>query len=258
MKIFKTAAIKVLQEEEGTPLHVKEITKRALKGGYLVSEGKTPEATMNALLIVDVNKNGEKSIFEKVGPSTFKLRHILKVEAGKLKLKGDDIKAKRTWSVSENISSKQKGDIAESRIAELLVLYGSESLSCYKPISDDDGIDIIAKKKKSTDSIYLQVKSRYGENSPVSFTSTVKTSAFMDHRNMAVVFCFFNTEEGDLSDYLWFVPANDFIAKANKLLNGTMLGFVAGMNKKEGNKWDQYLIEKKDLANEVIKYLNKK
>jgi hypothetical protein len=256
MKIFKTAAIKVL-EEAREALHVREITKRALKNGYLVSDGKTPEATMNALLVVDVNKNGEKSIFEKVGPATFKLRHILKAENGKFRLTGKEVKLKRTWSVSDNISSKQKGDIAESRIAELLVLYGSESLSCYKPISDDDGIDIIAKKKKSTDSIFLQVKSRYGEGFPVSFTATVKTSAFMDHKHMAVVFCFFNTEEGDLSDYLWFVPAGDFIKKANRLLGGTMLGFVAGMNKKESNKWDQYQIEKKDLANKVIGCLNR-
>ncbi len=258
MKVFKSAAIKVLQESKG-PLHAKEITKRALNKGYLVSDGKTPEATMNALLIVDTNKNGPRSVFEKTGPSTFKLRqaYTLKTGTGKFNLKGEDTKLKRTWSVSNNISSKQKGDIAESRIAELLVLYGSESLSCYKPISDDDGIDIIAKKKKSVDSIYLQVKSRYGESSPVSFTATVKTSALMDHKDMAIVFCFFNTEDGDLSDYLWFVPAQDFISKANKLQNGKMLGFVAGMNKKEGNKWDQYLIEKKDLANEVIRYLGK-
>lgn len=258
MKIFKSAAIKVLEEAK-SPLHVKEITKRAISKGYLVSEGKTPEATMNALLIVDTNKNGNKSIFEKIGPSIFKLRYtyVLNAGTGKFNLKGEDVKIKRKWSVSNNISSKQKGDIAESRIAELLVLYGSESLSCYKPISDDDGIDIIAKKKKSIDSIYLQVKSRYGENSPVSFTATVKTSALMDHKHMAIVFCFFNTEEGDLSDYLWFVPAKDFILKANKLQKGKMLGFVAGMNKKEGNKWDQYLIEKKDLANEVIRYLSK-
>lgn len=255
MKIFKSAAIKVLQESKES-LHVKEITKRALKSGYLISEGKTPEATMNALLIVDVNKNKDKSIFEKTGPSTFKLRSILRAESGNFKIEEKEVKLKRTWSVSDNISSKQKGDIAESRIAELLVLYGSESLSCYKPISDDDGIDIIAKKKKSTDSIFLQVKSRYGEGFPVSFTATVKASALMDHRHMAIVFCFFNTEEGDLSPYIWFVPAGDFIKKSNKLLNGTMLGFVAGMNKKESNKWDQYQIEKKDLANKVIEYLN--
>lgn len=256
MKIFKQAAIKILEEAK-TPLHVREITKRAIKNGYLISEGKTPIATMNALLIVDVNKNGEKSIFEKVAPATFKLKHIytLKAENGKFKLDINDIKLKRKWSISKNISTKQKGDIAESRIAELLVLYGSESLSCYKPISDDDGIDIIAKKKKSIKSINLQVKSRYNDGLPSVFTATVKTSTLVDHKNMAIVFCLFDTEDGDLADYLWFVPADEFIAKASRLQGGNLLGFVAGLNKKEGNKWDQYMIEKKDLANKILEII---
>lgn len=255
MKIFKQAAIRVLGES-GEPLHVKEITKRALKAGYLVTEGKTPEATMNALLIVDVNKNGKDSLFEKVGPSTFGLRNF-SVPLEKLQDKEEKKeKAKRVWAVSKNVSTKQKGDIAESRIAELLVLYGSESLSCYKPISDDDGIDIITKKKKSISSLGIQVKSRYSDGVPIIFTATVKASALLDTNHMAVVFCLFNTEEGDLADYLWFVPANAFIKKANKLQGGILYGFVAGVNKKEGNKWDEYMIEKKDLANKVIDYLN--
>lgn len=31
-----------------------------------------------------------------------------------------------------------------------------------------------------------------------------------------------------------------------------MLGFVAGRQKKESNKWDNYLIDKRDLANQII------
>jgi hypothetical protein len=256
MKIFKQSAVRVLQEAKG-PLHIREITKRAIKAGYLVTDGKTPEATMNALLVVDVNKNGEKSIFEKVAPATFKLKHTytLKAETGKIKVDTNDAKAKRTWSISKNISTKQKGDIAESRIAELLILYGSESLSCYKPISDDDGIDIIAKKKKSIKSINLQVKSRYNDGLPSVFTATVKTSTLVDHKNMAIIFCLFDTQDGDIADYLWFIPADEFILKANKLQGGSLLGFVAGPNKREGNKWDDYMIEKKDLANKILEII---
>jgi len=39
---------------------------------------------------------------------------------------------------------------------------------------------------------------------------------------------------------------------ANKIKNGKMLGFVAGRKKKETNKWDQYLIDKRELANIII------
>ena len=31
-----------------------------------------------------------------------------------------------------------------------------------------------------------------------------------------------------------------------------MLGFVAGRKRKESNKWDKYLIDKRDLADQII------
>jgi len=69
---------------------------------------------------------------------------------------------------------------------------------------------------------------------------------------VAVVFCFFDTEEGDRWDYLWFVPAPDLIKHANKLDGGRLIGFVAGQKKKESNKWVNYLIDKRDSANQII------
>jgi hypothetical protein len=41
---------------------------------------------------------------------------------------------------------QNKKAIAEARIAELIMLYGDTTLSCYKPIFDE-GIDLIVKKK---------------------------------------------------------------------------------------------------------------
>ena len=68
MNSFKDLAYTILKES-GKPLHSKEITKRALEHG-LVTEGKTPEATMNAQLVVDINTKKEKSRFIKTDPST--------------------------------------------------------------------------------------------------------------------------------------------------------------------------------------------
>ena len=47
MSSFKDIAFQILKET-GKPLHSKEITKIALKKGWLKTAGKTPEATMNA------------------------------------------------------------------------------------------------------------------------------------------------------------------------------------------------------------------
>jgi hypothetical protein len=250
MNSFKDIAYQILKEA-GKSLHSKEITKIALQRGWLKTAGKTPEATMNAQLVVDINSKKEKSLFIKTAPSTFTLRfrEVKISDKGKGK---DMIKKERLPKISPKISTKQKGDIAEARIAELITLYGDTTLSCYKPLSDDEGIDLIVKEKDSLKTMYIQIKSRFGDNPDDIFTATTKVTSISDNYSMAIVFCFFDTEEGDLWDYLWFVPAPDLIKLANKLDSGRLFGFVAGRKKKESNKWDNYLIDKRDLANQII------
>lgn len=248
MATFKSIAREVLQAA-GAPLHVSELTKRALATG-LVTEGKTPEATMNAVLITDINTKKEESEFSKTGPSTFGLnsnRHIiLKVPTFKVILP------------NLNLSSKQKGDIAEARIAELIILYSKNpGLSCYRPVSDDEGIDLIVKKRGEFKSMFIQVKSRFGVDSKLAFTATVKSKTVVDNYSMGLVFCYFDLVKGDIWDFLWFIPAPDFLKLANKLNGGAMLGFVSGTRRSELNKWDQYLIEKQELGNSISDQMRK-
>jgi len=260
MNSFKEIAYQILKEA-GKPLHSKEITKIALQRGWLKTAGKTPEATMNAQLIVDINSKKEGSRFIKTNPSTFALNRniVMEAETGKLAFKGfsAEFKKERIFKIAKDVSTKQKGDIAEARISELITLYGDTTLSCYKPLSDDEGIDLIVKEKGSLKTMYIQIKSRFGDNPDDIFTATTKASSIADNYSMATVFCFFDTEEGDLWDYLWFVPAPDFIKMANKLDGGKSLGFVAGRTRRESNKWDQYLIDKRDLANTIIKQMKR-
>lgn len=246
MNSFKDIAYQILKEAS-KPLHSKEITKIALDRDWLKTAGKTPEATMNAQLIVDINANKEKSRFVKTGPSVFGLNENF--VASEIK---EVRKADKVYKISKHVSTKQKGDIAEARIAELITLYGDTTLSCCKPLSDDEGIDLIVKEKNSLKTMYIQIKIRFGNNPDEIFTATTKAAAIADNYSIAVVLCFFDTEEDDLWDYLWFVPAPDLIKLANKLDDGRLFGFVAGRKKKESNKWDNYLINKRDLANQII------
>ena len=250
MNSFKDIAYQILKEA-GKPLHSKAITKTALDRGWLKTAGKTPEATMNAQLIVDINAKKEKSRFIKTAPSIFGLNPIISQTITK-ELRYEIKKEEKKYKVSKDVSTKQKGDIAEARIAELITLYGDTTLSCYKPISDDEGIDLIVKEKGSLKTMYIQIKSRFGDNPDAIFTATAKAASVVDNYSTAVVFCFFDTEEGDLWNYLWFVPAPDLLKSANQLDGGRLLGFVAGRKRKESNKWDSFLIDKRDLANQII------
>ena len=73
---FKEAARSVL-EAAGEPLSYKEITRRALDEGLLTSEGKTPEASVNAQMSVDISRKGEASGFIRTAPGVFGLRQWL-------------------------------------------------------------------------------------------------------------------------------------------------------------------------------------
>jgi len=251
MTTFKSIAYQILKEA-GKPLHSKEITKQALRRG-LVTDGKTPEATMNALLVVDINTKKEKSRFIKTAPSTFAINLDFRETSEKIKKEKQE---EKRYAISKDISSKQKGDIAEARVAELVTLYGETSLSCYKPISDDEGIDLIVKQKGNLKTMYIQIKSRFGSPEGI-YTATVKAESVLDNYSMALVFCFFDTDKGDVWDYVWFVPSPGFLKLSNKLQNAKMLGFVAGRGRRESNKWDQYLIDKRDLASEILNQMKR-
>lgn len=248
---FKGVAYEILKEA-GKPLHSNDITKIALQKGWLKTAGKTPEATMGSLLIVDVNKNGTKSLFKKVAPSTFVINEEIKL-VNKDELTEEN--EKKEYKISATISPPQKGNIVEARVAELITLYGT-NLSCYGPLSDDDGIDLIVKEKGSLKSIYIQVKSNFSDDFSKPFVATVRERSTIDNYSMAFVFCLFNTAKGDVHDYVWFVPAPDFIRMAHKDKND-LLGFVSGKQKKDSNKWDTFMIDKRDLAGRVIEQLKR-
>lgn len=249
MKInsFKGIAYQILLEEK-KPLHCKEITKIARKKDWLITAGKTPEATMCAVLNDDVNSKREKSRFKKVKPSTFRINPAFR------RIPPEFIK-ERVFKISKEISTKQKGDIAEARIAELITLYGNKRLACYKPISDDEGIDLIVKEKEKFKTIFIQIKSRFVDNPKKGvYVSTVKKSRIKREKSMIMIFCLFDTNQGDIWDYLWLVPAREFIKKANLLEKGVRLCFVSGKKReRKSNKWNEYLIDKRDLANTIIK-----
>jgi len=63
-------------QEASEPLHFREITDRILEATLWESDGKTPEATVNAALAVDIKRNGDQSTFVRVSPGVFALRAV--------------------------------------------------------------------------------------------------------------------------------------------------------------------------------------
>jgi hypothetical protein len=68
------SAVEKLLTEAGIPLNYTEITKQIISRGFWRTEGKTPDATINAQLAVDIKKHGCESRFQRTEPGVFALR----------------------------------------------------------------------------------------------------------------------------------------------------------------------------------------
>ncbi|MEE9466514.1 MAG: HTH domain-containing protein [Candidatus Neomarinimicrobiota bacterium] len=252
---FKEAIYKVLMES-GKPLYYREIAKRALAKGWLKTKGKTPIATVGAQLAVDIKTKGSSSKFKRVAPGIFGLRDWKELPA--------EEPDSPDWQISPRLSPKQKGDIAEARVAELIQLYGEETLSCYKPISDDEGIDLIVKRKGSSlQSQYIQVKSRFKLSSKHTYIVSLAKDAVPKNYRMSFIFVYFDLQQGDIGDHVWFIPAPDFIKYATpipanpSLRRKAMLRFTASTRNPTEGKWGEYAVDKRALADAIVELMEK-
>jgi len=67
-------AARLVLEEVGKPLPVRELTSAMLSKGYWQTQGLTPEATVQARLATDIKTRGDASCFVRTAPGTFALK----------------------------------------------------------------------------------------------------------------------------------------------------------------------------------------
>lgn len=257
MKSFKDIAYQIL-EEEGKPLHYRTISDIAIKKDMLQTEGKTPWATMNAQLSMDIINKGEGSRFIRTDPGFYGLKNLKIAVADTVQTRDISGKARIVrHQINDSLTSKQKGDIGEARIAELITLYGDFGLSCYKPMSDDEGLDLIVKKRGGLEIVYIQIKTTYGYKDR-GFVSTIKEKNIYNKERMLVVFAYFDLSEGDLYPNLFCVPAPDLLRlTANDEKNTTDRVFTVGLNNLDKSKYAEYMVEKRELANRILEIMGR-
>ncbi len=72
MNVLQAAEIAL--KEASTPLNYKEITQRMTERGLWQTDGKTPDATVNAAIAVDIKYNGAHSLFQRTDKGVYVLR----------------------------------------------------------------------------------------------------------------------------------------------------------------------------------------
>ena len=125
MVMYCRQAVEQVLRDSGQPLHYRVITKKILEDGLWESKGKTPDQTVYATLLTDIQKKGDKSLFIHVARSIFSLREtelqqILPDEVSVNPFNPFDIKDTREW-ISQTIAYRRgQGDFRK----ELLEAYG--------------------------------------------------------------------------------------------------------------------------------------
>ncbi len=155
------------------------------------------------------------------------------------------------------LSSKQKGNILETRFIELVSLGSNGRLSCFIPDSDDDGIDVMVNKKGDFKPIFIQVKSRYKLNTNGTYSQDIGTNTFKSDPKFFICFFLYNQEKYDI-EKIWFIPSIDYEERAieiNPKDYSQKLRFAASPNDDSKDQWNQYRIDKTELAAEIEKII---
>lgn len=177
MNTFKTAAIKILQQE-GKPLHFKDITRLALERGILVTQGATPELSMNAQISVDIKKNGKGSAFIRTAPSTYTLNA--------------EILGTNTDEVEEELDLEEEKIVIESGFTGK----AGEHLVCSELLfrgfnasimSVDVGMDIVATKNNQLISIQVKTSNLNAYN---TYVFDVRKVSFERHDSGSIFYIF--------------------------------------------------------------------
>lgn len=199
--IFKGAAIKVLSEA-GKPLHIEEITKRAIAGGHLKTNSKIPSKTMWRAITDDIKKSAE-SKFVKVAPSTYKLRHLdpNPVDPENEILDLPATVTVETDSFATNIENNpmramQIATAGEYRVMSEMLLrgYGADK------VMFDDGVDIYARKNGRP--FEIQVKTSTVKNG--RHVVVIRKKSFERKHGPQMYYVFVLRDENDELDFVTF------------------------------------------------------
>lgn len=171
MVSFRLAAIQILREVN-EPLHYEEITKKALEKNLIETSGATPEATMNAQIIIDINKKKDKSSFIKIKPSTYQINPKFTEE----EQKEEEIEEKIQDEDKEQIGTQYIGKGGEHLVVSELLFRGFNA-----SIMDVDiGMDIVATKDEKLYNIQVKTSN---ENKFNYYVFDIRITSFEKHNS---------------------------------------------------------------------------
>jgi hypothetical protein len=213
MNTFKQSAIEILKKA-GKSLHYNEITRLALESGILETEGSTPEATMNAQIVMDIKNKGEGSDFIKTLPGTFALNINKKVIKETPKI----IEAEKEEEEKIVIEGGYIGKGGEHLVCSEMLFRGFNA----SIMSVDVGVDLSAIKDNKFFGIQVKTSRK---NNFETYNFHIRRSSFEKH-NQGNIFYILVLRNGELNKYL-VLPSSEVEKKIKE-------GAIFAVNNKTG------------------------
>ena len=147
------AAVAVLGEA-GCPLHYREITNRMLFKGIWTTRGKTPWATVNAQLSVEIADKGRESRFVRTGPGMYALRSDRSRDQGITPVVSFVKAAEKVLRQSGNFEPLHYKVITERALEQRLIRTGGRTPSAT--MNAVIGNDVRTREAKGETPIFVQ------------------------------------------------------------------------------------------------------
>jgi Holliday junction resolvase len=202
MNTFKQTAIEILRKAN-KPLHITEITKKALEAGILTTEGATPEATMGAQIAVDIKIKGKASDFIRTSPGIFTLNPNKKEGKHTAKI----IEAEKEEEEKIVVESGFTGKGGEHLVCSELLFRGFNA----SIMSVDVGMDIVAVKDNQL--FGIQVKTSNLNRFEI-YVFDIRKLSFERHSNGNVFYIF--VLHGEKGNHFLILPFHEIERKVHE------------------------------------------
>ena len=152
------------------------------------------------------------------------------------------------------LSSQAKGNIAEDRVKEIILLNSGGLLNVYRPVIDTRGIDLIILKDGVFIPIYLQVKSRFQVQKKDQLILTVAKNTFKEHHAYYLVGISFEPDKAEIGEQILFMPSKKVIEMANVVNNNGKEYYRINVSysKAKNSKYKKYFMSKRDFVESLL------
>lgn len=158
----------------------------------------------------------------------------------------------------ENITSTQKGVIAEHIVANELMIETDGRFSPFSPLADDEGIDLLIYDKKTGKALPIQIKSRTGgiikkgkESNTIHFE--IRTVS-LKNKKYAYFLAVLLTKDIRSVERAWLIPMKDISSLLN--IRKKQKKYIMRANKSLTTK-DKFRDYQFENINEVTKRIKK-